>query len=107
MGSVRKDIKFTEELLQKAERQFSWNDEHRQEIKLPGCVCPELGAHALVKLCDVDNEPLGECVVPLTHLLQLDRDSDVNCLHEMVDTNLTLGGRIVGSISGKFTIDCS
>lgn len=107
MGSVQKHVKFTEELLQKAERQFIWNDEHRHEIRLPSCVCPELGVHALLKLCDADGGSLGECVIPLSHLLQINKDVDATSMHEMVDTKLTLGGRIVGSISGKFTIDCS
>ena len=67
-----------------------------------GCVVPELGAHAMLKLVNRSGVILGECVISLTHLMVLDHKKQHRC--EMSEIPVTSGGRELGEARGYFTL---
>ena len=64
-------------------------------LQIPGCICPELGAHALIKVMDSNGDSLGECVVAVTD----------DAATEPITVKLSCGGKGSGSITGVFSMN--
>ena len=82
-----------------------FQEDHTQKcrnLRVVGCVIPELGAHAMLKLVSKAGRELGECVVSLTHLMVLDQKKQHRC--EMSHIPVTSGGRELGEARGFFTL---
>lgn len=69
--------------LARAETKF----ESRSQFQVKGCVSPELGAHALIKVSNSVGFDFGSSVVCLTHLLNTDPNAVYSSVMKSVSTS--------------------
>jgi hypothetical protein len=67
-----------------------------------GCICPELGAHCLLRLVNKNGDSIGECCIVLGNLMS--RNMEEPSLSELRTVSLTSGGTLKGIMSAQFSL---